>query len=1031
MNKLFTTTIQKKWVFTAVFAALALFGYYSWTQMSIEAYPDIADVTSQVVTQVPGLAAEEIEQQITIPLERALNGLPGMHVMRSKSTFGLSLIVIVFEDGVEDYWSRQRIQERLNEVDLPYDAVPELDPLTSPIGEIYRYIVESDRHSLRELTDMQLWKIIPKLREIPGVIDVANFGGITTQFQAEINPNKLLQYDLSLMDVVEAIEENNANAGGSILNRGDLLYVVRGVGLVSSLEDIGNIVVASENGVPVFVSDVATMRYGEIQRVGVMGYTDRERNYSETVAGIVCLLRHENPSKVLNGIHKMVDELNNSILPEGVRIVPYLDRTDLVDTTIRTVGRSMIEGILLVIIVLIIFLGSWRSALLVSVTIPLALLISFILMQLFGIPANLLSLGAISFGVLVDASIVMLETILKKRENNPQTYFDEQTIVKRMASVGRPILFAGIIMIVTYLPLFAFERVEHKLFTPMAFTVSFALIGATLVALFLIPGMTYALYRKPQKIYRNKWLERLIKAYSNSVNKLIVKPKAIVVTVVIVLFGAIGLSMSVGKDFLPTLDEGSIWLQVKLPPGITLEKSSEISDTLRARTMKYPEVTYIAVQAGRNDEGTDPWTPSHFEVSIGIKPYSEWARGKRKDDLIDELDAEFATIPGILSVGFTQPMIDGIMDKIAGAHSELVVKIFGDDVRETRRIAEDVLATLRNVRGAVDLAIDQEPPLPQMQINVDRRAIARHGMNVSDVTEFIEIAIGGRPVSQIYQDDRVYDITARFREDTRDTPEKIGNLRIMSPAGAHIPLAQLANITLTTGESTITREMNKRHITVKLNLRDRDLSSFLREANRSIESNVEYDHAKYTIEWGGQFENQQRAYARLAIIVPMALMLIFLLLYGTFGKARQAGLVLIIVPLAIFGGMLALNLRGMTLNVSSAVGFIALFGIAITNGVLMVSHINDLRKKGLSLLNSVKDGARQRFRPILMTSIVAMLGLLPASIATGIGSDVQRPLATVIVYGLMFSVFLTIYVLPVFYYLVEAYEIKKLRRKQQ
>jgi cobalt-zinc-cadmium resistance protein CzcA len=773
------------------------------------------------------------------------------------------------------------------------------------------------------------------------------------------------------------------------------------------------------------------MRYGESQRVGAMGYTDRERNYSETVAGIVCLLRHENPSRVLKGIHGMVDELNNSLLPEGVKIVPYLDRTELVQTTIRTVGRTMSGGMLLVIIVLIVFLGSWRGALLVALTIPLSMLIAFILMHFFNIPANLLSLGAIDFGIIVDGSIVMMETILKKREKNPDKYFDEQTLVKRMASVGRPILFATTIMIITYIPLFAFERVEYKLFTPLAFTESFALVGALLAALLLIPGLAYALYRKPQKIRRNKWFERLTKAYSNSVNDVLLKPKRVIITVVVVLLGAIGLSVNIGKDFLPTLDEGSIWLQVKLPPGITLEKSSEISDTLRARTMKYPEVTYIAVQAGRNDEGTDPWTPSHFEVSIGLKPYSEWARGKRKNDLINELDAEYATIPGIISVGFTQPMIDGIMDKIAGAHSELVVKVFGNDFRETRRIAEDVLTTLRGVRGAVDLAIDQEPPLPQMQINVDRQAIARHGMNVSDVTEFIEMAIGGRPVSHIYQDDRVYDITVRYREEARSTPERIGNLRIMNEDGAHIPLSQLANITLTTGESTITREMNKRHMTVKLNLRDRDLSSFLREAQRTIESNVDYDRSKYKIEWGGQFENQARAYSRLATIVPMVLLLIFLLLYGAFGKARQAGLVLVIVPLAIFGGMLALTARGMTLNVSSAVGFLALFGIAITNGVLMVSHVNDLRKMGMSLMNAVKDGVRQRFRPIVMTSIVAILGLLPASMATNIGSDVQRPLATVVVYGLMFSVFLTLYVLPVFYYLVEAYEIKKLRRKQK
>ena len=1029
MKNFFTFTIHKKWQIVAFFVLIAVYGYYSWTQLSIEAYPDIADVTSQVVTQAPGLAAEEVEQQITIPIERALNGLPGMHVMRSKSTFGLSMVTVVFNDGVEDYWSRQRILERISEVELPFGAVPELDPLTSPIGEIYRYIIESDRHSLRELTDLQIWEIIPKIREISGVADVTNFGGITTQFQVEIDPAKLLLYNLSLSDVTTAIEENNANAGGSIINRGDLGYVVRGIGLISSLDELGEIVVSTSGSVPVFIRDVAQLKYGHLERKGIMGFTDRERNYSETIQGIVLLLKHENPSLVLAGIHVAVDELNNGLLPEGVKIIPFLDRTELINNTLHTVMRTMLEGILLVIVMLIIFLGSWRGALLVAITIPLSLLFAFILMKFFNVPANLLSLGAIGFGIIVDGAIVMIETILKKRERNPHQPFDEQSIVKRMVDVGKPILFGTLIIITAYLPLFAFERVERKLFTPMAFTVSFALLGALLVALFLIPGLGYKIFSKPQKLYRNKWLERLTAAYSRSVNKALKAPKWTIYIVIVTFLAAIGLSVNVGKDFLPELDEGSIWLQVKLPPGVTLSKSSEISDTLRVRTMKYSEVTYIAVQAGRNDDGTDPWTPSHFEVSIGLKPYREWARGKRKHDLIAELEAEYATIPGI-TVGFTQPMIDGIMDKIAGAHSELVVKVFGNDLRETRRIAEDVLATLRNIPGAVDLAITQEPPLPQMQIRVNRQAIARYGMTVREVTDFIEIAIGGRAVSQVFQGNRIFDITCKFRDDARDTPEKIGNLKIMSPSGAQIPLAQIADISLTTGESTISREMNRRQVTVQLNLRGANLSSFLREAQQAIENNVVYDRSTYQIEWGGQFENMNRAYSRLMIIVPMALFMMFMLLYGAFGKARQAGLVMIIVPLALFGGMLALNVKGMTFNVSSAVGFIALFGIAFTNGVLMISHINALRRDGLSLGNAVRDGVRLRFRPILITTTVAILGLLPASLATGIGSDVQQPLATVTVYGLIFSIMITLYALPVFYYLMEGWCLKRMRRER-
>ncbi|WP_114820453.1 efflux RND transporter permease subunit [Chryseobacterium sp. KLBC 52] len=1018
MKKLLTISIQKRWLMLALFLLLGFFGYYSWTRLSIEAYPDIADVTSQVVTQVPGLAAEEVEQQITIPLERSLNGLPGMHVMRSKSTFGLSIITIVFDDGIDDYWARQRIQERLTDVELPYGAQPGLDPLTSPIGEVYRYIIESNNHSLRELTDLQKFVIIPRIKQVSGIADVTNFGGITTQFQIELDPHKLEQYGLSLSEVTETISKNNVSAGGSMLPRGNLAYVIRGIGLVKDLDDLGKIVVKTQNGVPVFLNDVGILKYGNLERKGILGYTDRNRNYSESVEGIVLLLRGQNPSQVLEGVHEAIEELNNETLPPGVKIHPFLDRTDLVKTTLTTVSHTLTEGIVLVIIVLIVFLGSWRGALLVAITIPLSLLIAFILMQFTDIPANLLSLGAIDFGIIVDGAIVMLETILKKREENSEETLEEKTITQRVIEVAKPIFFSTIIIITAYLPLFAFERVEKKLFTPMAFTVGYALLGALAVALLLIPGLAYVIYRKPQKIYHNKWLEKLSTAYGKSIEKIMQTPKKVIIPIMIVLVSAGILSWHVGKDFLPELDEGSIWLQVQLPPGISLAKSKEMSDTLRARTLKHPEITYMMVQAGRNDDGTDPWTASHFEVSVGIKPYSEWPAGKTKADLIKELAADYKDMPGF-TVGFSQPMIDGVMDKISGAHSELVVKVYGEDFKETRRIADNVLSTLNKIPGSADLAIDQEPPLPQLQIIANRDKIAQYGLNVADVADLIEVALGGKAISQIFIGNKVYDISCRYTEDSRDTPDKIGNLMLTSASGAKIPLSQVAEVKLSTGESTITREMNKRHLTVKLNLRGTDLSSFLKNAQDKIEKEIQYDHEKYQIKWGGQFENQNRAYSRLAFIVPLALAIMFLLLYGAFGDFRQALVLMSIVPLALFGGMLALNIRGMSLNVSSAVGFIALFGVAIQNGVIMISHINDLRKKGYELKNAAIKGAKDRFRPVLMTATVAVIGLFPASLATGIGSDVQRPLATVIVYGLMFSTILTLFVLPAIYFMAE------------
>jgi len=1018
MKKLISISILHRWIVAALFILIGIFGYYSWDQLAIDAYPDIADVTVQVITQVPGLAAEEIEQQITIPVERELNGLPGMVSMRSKNTFGLSSIILVFEDGVDDYWARQRVQERLNDVQLPFGAAPGLNPLTSPIGEIYRYIIESKNHDLRELTDLNKWVIIPRLKQVTGVADVSNFGGITTQFQIELNPKKLEQYNLSLSDITDKIEKNNSNAGGSMFNRGDLSYVIRGIGLVKDLGDLGKVVVKTVSGVPVYLDDLGVLKYGTLERKGVLGFTDKKRNYSESVEGIVQLLRGQNPSKVLNGIHTAVDELNSETLPQGVVIHPFLDRTDLVNTTLHTVSHTLLYGMFLVLLILIIFLGSWRGALIVATTIPLSLLIAFILMHLTKVPANLLSLGAIDFGIIIEGSIITMETILKKREDHPDIRLESSSVIERVNEVARPVLFSTVIIITAYLPLFAFERIEKKLFTPMAFTLGFALIGALMVALFLTPGMTYAVYKKPQKPYKNKWLEKLTEIYLRHTRKILSKPKKIFLPVLIIVSITAILCITVGKDFLPNLDEGSLWLQIQLPPGISLEKAKAMSDTLRRHIIKYDEITYVMMQTGRDDAGTDPFSKSHIECSVGLKPYKEWDKGKTKTSLISELSAEFKKMPGY-TIGFSQPIIDMVMDQIAGAHSDLAIKIFGNDLKESRRIAEEVLKTISKIKGAEDLIIDQEPPLPQLVIKADRDKIAMYGLNVSDVAELIEVAVGGKAISQVFIENKVYDVICRYDEESRNTPEKIGNLMLTSSTGAKIPLSQVTDIKLTTGASTITREMNKRHLTVRVNLRGVDLTAFLKVAREKINKEVPYNHEKYNIRWGGQFENQNRAYSRLAFIVPLALAIMFLILFGTFGKLRQAVILMGIIPLALFGGMLALNIRGMTLNVSSAVGFIALFGVSIQNGIIIFSRINGLRKRGTELREAVANGAKQCFRPVVMTATVAIVGLFPASISTNIGSDVQRPLATVIVYGLLFATIITLYVLPALYYMIE------------
>lgn len=1014
IETLIRIAFSKRLVVALICAFVCLYGYYSWRQLAIEAYPDIADVSSQVITQAPGLAAEEVEQQITIPLERELNGTPGLSVMRSKSTFGLSLITLVFRDGAEDYWSRQRIQERIQGVTLPSGISAGLDALTSPIGEIYRYTLESDTLGQRELSELQRWTVIPALKQVPGVADINNFGGITTQYEVELDPAALSRFNVSLKNVEDAITANNKSTGGSVINRGEQGYVIRGVGAVRSLADIGNIVVTQKAGVAVFVHDLGKLRLSQIERHGVLGKDDN----NDTIEGIVLLLRGENPSTVMDGVHAKVAALNAQLAPMGAKIVPYIDRSDLVNITIDKVGHTVLEGVGLVLIVLILFLGSPRSALIVAVVIPLAMLSAFILMNLTHVPANLLSLGAIDFGIIVDGAIVMMEAILRRREEEPDRRLTSAEALDAALQVGKPIFFATLIIITAYLPLFAFQRVEAKLFKPMAFTVGYALISALLISLALIPGLAYMGFRKPRKLFHNPVLGYLNTHYGRLLRKTLERPKIIYGVIAAAGAAVLLLGATVGREFLPALDEGSIWLQVQLPSGISLDTAKQMAAELRRETRRFPEVSYVVTQLGRNDDGTDPFTPSHIEASVGLTPYSTWPFGETKKDLIAKLDAKYKSMPGF-DVGFSQPMIDGVYDKIAGAHSQLVVKIFGDDFHELRRIGGEIVNVLNATPGSADVGIDQEPPLPQLVIKVDRDAAARLGVNVGDVADLIQTGIGGAPVDQLYVDNRHFDITVRFPEVARNSPGAIRNLPVTTASGARVPLSSVAKVELKSGESTITREMNARHLTVKLDYRNRDLSSFLAEAQKNVDQKVKFDKAKFHLDWGGQFENQRRAQARLVLILGLMLGVMTVLLYGQFALFRQVFLVLGVVPLATLGGLIALHVTGSTLNVASAVGFIALFGVAVQNAIIMVANLNHHRLEGENLLEAVLTGAGERLRPVLMTATVATVGMLPAALTTGVGSDVQRGLATVVVGGLVMATALTLFVIPTLYFVIE------------
>lgn len=1020
INRIVNWALDHRVLMSVIFGALCGIGVIAWNGLSIDAYPDISDTTVQIVTQVPGLATEEIEQQITIPVERAVAGIPDVNILRSKNSFGISTVILVFDDKVDDYWARQRVTERLSGLELPYDAVPELNPLTAPTGEIYRYVLKSNDglHDLRSLTDIHKWTVIPYLRKIQGIADVSNYGGITTQYQIELSPDKLTEFGVSLTDVVEKIEQNNINAGGSLLSEGSLGYVVRGIGLVSDLAALGDIVVKSVNGIPVYLKDLGELKYGNLERKGVLGYVDDECAYDDAVEGIVQMLRGENPSDVLKKVHQAVDELNNGILPKGVEIHPFLDRTHLVNQTLNTVSHTLLVGMLLVIVILFVFLGNLRGAVIVAITIPISLLIAFILMKLTGMPANLLSIGAIDFGILVDGSIVMMETILKKRERYPDEELTVDQVKKRAKDVARSIFFSTIIIITAYMPLFAFEHIERRLFTPMAYTVGYALLGALLTALLLTPTLSYVAYHLPQNMRRNRWLEKLTIWYTGVTEKILTETRLVISVLAITFIGAVVLSITVGKDFLPTLDEGSIWVQVQLPSGLSIEQSKQMADEMRNRLKAFDETSYVMTQLGRDDEGAECFSLSHIEVGIGLKPYNSWKSKRTKAELVAAMSDTINTMPGY-TAGFSQPIIDMVMDQVAGTHSDLALKIYSDDLETTRTIADQIVSLLSKIPGAGDVAIDQEPPSPQLQISIDRQRIAQYGLNASDVADLIEIAIGGKAVSQIFSGSKVYDITCRYAEKYRDTPEKIAALTLTTESGVKVPLSAVATVKTSLGASTIMREMNQRYTLVRLNLRGSDLTTFVNKSNSLIEENIDYDHETVHLQWAGQFDNRNRAFSRLLLVIPLTLIVMFILLILAFGNVRQAVLLMSVVPLALFGGMLALNIREMTLNVSSAVGFIALIGVAIQNGVIMITHINNLRNEGKPLRNAVVSGASHRMRPVLLTASVAILGLFPASISTGIGSDVQRPLATVIVYGLLFATVITLFILPTIYYLIE------------
>jgi cobalt-zinc-cadmium resistance protein CzcA len=1014
INRLLEFCFDRRRTFMLLAVLLAAVGYWSWTKLAIEAYPALSPVSVQVTTQLPGLAAEEIEQQVTIPLERGLGATPGLVSMRSSSTFGLSLITLTFRDGAEDYWERQRVNERIAQVTLPTGVTPSEDPVSDPSGEIYRYTLESESKNLMQLSEIQQWTVIPALNQIQGVANVDNFGGYTKEFELELDPSQLTRYDVSVSDIVDAVNSNSAIAGGGRVTRGEQSYVVRGVGRVLTLQDIGGIVVTQHGGVPVLVRDLGQMKIGHQVREGILG----KDNNPDTVEGIVDLLKYQNPSQVLQLVHARVDSLNRQLATQGVKIIPYIDRDNLVHATVENVARTIVEGVLLVCVILIVFLGSARVALIVAATIPLALATVFLLMNLFHMPANLFSLGAIDFGVIVDGAIVVTEALLRLRERLPHDRLPEDLVVSTSAQVARPIFFATLIIITAYLPLLAFQNAEGKLFRPMAFTVGFALLGALVYAITLAPGLAYIALKEPILLRPNRFIERLRTGYRDALARLLNHLPVAYGVAGMALAAVLLLGATVGREFLPDLDEGALWLQVQMPTGLSLDKASEMAGELRRTVRSFPEVSYIVTQTGRNDSGTDPWTPSHIESAVGLTPYNTWPNHESKAAFVQRLSDRLAQLPG-MQIGISQPIIDGVNDFVGGAHSPLVLRIYGDDFKEMRRIGGQIVDVLRQTPGTGEASIFQEPPIPQIVIEADREAAARYGINVADIMSLVQNAVGGAPITQIYNGDEVHNITLRLPADVASSPEKLGALVLTAPGGAQVPLSLVAHIRLQTGESTIAREQGHRQLTIRIDNRGRALSQYLADAQKRIDDAVHFDHARYRLEWAGQFENQRRAQARLVVVMGLVLLVMAVFLFMQFGTIRNALLILGVVPLATLGGLIALHVRGETLNIATAVGFIALFGVAVQNGIIMISNILRVRARHETLASAVVAGAAERFRPVLLTATVATVGMLPAAMTTGVGTDVQRGLATVVVGGLAIATLLTLFILPALYFAIE------------
>jgi heavy metal efflux system protein len=1017
--------LNNRYVVMALAILLLIGGFISFKRLPVEAYPDVANTWVQVITQWPGRAAEEVEQQVTIPIEIQMNGIPYLLHVRSASLAGLSVVNLIFDDDSSNDWDRQKVLERLAQVTLPPNVSAQIGPDFSPIGSVYWYTLKSTNpnYDLMELKSLQDWTITKYIKAAPDVVDDSSFGGLTREYQVRVDPDKLVSYGLSLAQVEQQLTNSNANAGGSFIEQGAQQINVRAVGLITDVSDIEKTVIKTQKGTALRVKDIAVVTEGPKIRLGQIGKAIHRADGvvaddNDVVEGIVFMRKGADTAATMDGIHAAVEKLNDHILPAGVKIVPYLDRDDLVHFTTHTVLHNLAEGMILVVIVLFIFLGNVRGALIVSITIPFALLFACICLDVRHISANLLSLGALDFGMVVDGAVVMIENIVRHL-NRPETGYRTPLDRIRVSAheVQRPVFYAIAIIITAYLPIFTLQRVEGKLFKPMAWTVAFALLGALTFSMLVAPALASFLFRSGVKEWRNPLMVFLTARYRKAVTWAI-ENRRVTVGVAGVLFAFsmfLAFGGVIGSEFLPHLDEGAIWVRGTLAPSTGPTESAEVAERAREVLCSFPEVPQVVNQIGRPDDGTDTTGFFDMEFFVDLLPKEKWRPvfHQNKDLLIASMDHELEKIPGVFW-GFSQPISDNLEEAVSGVKGALAVKIFGDDLKTLEAKGDEIVGVMRNVRGVEDLGMFRIIGQPNLNFEVDRDQAARFGINVSDVQDAIQTAVGGNALSQVLIGEQRYDLVLRYSADYRDTKEAIERIRLLSPAGERVSLAQLTKVSETDGGSEIYREANSRYVAIKFSVRGRDLGSTVEEAMKKVDSGVKLPPG-YTIDWAGEYESQQRSQRRLLIVLPGTLIAIFIILYGMFRSVKWALLTLTNVTMAPLGGLLALLLTHTNLSVSSGVGFLALFGVSVQTGVIMVEYINQLRARGYTIEKSAVEGAVLRLRPILMTMLVATLGLLPAALSHGIGSDSQRPFAIVIVGGLLSDLLISIFLLPTLY----------------